>query len=143
MFKKLAEFRLVQSRRTVPGPREAIIHPNDNLPGFRRPAATGKRRPRSPALACHWFDRKGRLECHWLVEMDAVPIDDFDEHEHCMTGGVSRSRMRKFFKSQTSGGVRSLFYAKLWGCHHPSECGATPLATIETTKAARMRGTWR
>jgi hypothetical protein len=91
MFKRLAEFRLVQSGRTAPGPREAIIHPNDNLPGFRRPAATGQRRPPSPSLACHWFDRKGRLECHWQVEMDAVPIDDFDEleREHCTTVGVS------------------------------------------------------
>jgi hypothetical protein len=68
MFKRLAEFRLVQSRRTAPGPREAIIHPNDNLPGFRRPAATGKRRPPSPALACHWFDRMGRLEYRWQAE---------------------------------------------------------------------------
>jgi hypothetical protein len=68
MFKRLAEFRLVQSRRSAPGPREAIIHLNDNLPGFRRPAATGERRPPSPALACHWFDRKGRLECRWQAE---------------------------------------------------------------------------
>jgi hypothetical protein len=95
MFKRLAEFRLVQSRRTAPGPREAIIHPNDNLPGFRRPAATGQRRPPSPALACLWFNRKGRLECRWQVEMDDVPIDDFDEHKHCTTAGVSgRSSIR-------------------------------------------------
>jgi Autoinducer binding domain len=42
--------------------------------------------------------------------------------------------MRKFFKLQTSGRVRSLFCAKPWDCRHPSECAATPLATIETTK---------
>jgi hypothetical protein len=46
--------------------------------------------------------------------------------------------MRKFFKSKTSGGVRSLFYAKLWDCHHPSEYGATPLAAIETTKVPSL-----
>jgi hypothetical protein len=72
MFKRLAEFRLVQSRRTVPGPRAAIIHPNVNLPGFRRPAATGKRRPPSPALACHWSDHKGRLEYLWRPETDGA-----------------------------------------------------------------------
>ena len=95
MFKRLAEFRLVQSRRTASGPREALIHPNVNLPGFRRPAATGQRRPPSPALACHWFDRKGRLECRWQVELDDVPIDDFDEHQHCTTGDASgRSSIR-------------------------------------------------
>jgi hypothetical protein len=89
MFKRLAEFRLVQSRRTASGPRDAIIHSNDNLPGFRRPAATGKRRPPSPALACHWFDRNGRLECQWQVERGDAPIDGFDEQDHCTTGGVS------------------------------------------------------
>jgi hypothetical protein len=82
MFSRLAKsglvkFRLVQPRRIAPGPREAMfskdmfwrdIHCNDNLPGFRRPAATGKRRSPSPALACHWFDRNGRLECRWRVE---------------------------------------------------------------------------
>jgi len=82
MFSRLAKsglvkFRLVSARRIAPGPREAMfsknmfwrdIHCNDNLPGFRRPAATGKRRSPSPALACHWFDRNGRLECRWRVE---------------------------------------------------------------------------
>jgi hypothetical protein len=72
MFKGLAEFRLAQSRRSAPGTREAMIHLNDNLPGLRRPAATGKRRPPSPALACHWFDRKGRLEYLWQAEINGA-----------------------------------------------------------------------
>ena len=79
MFTRLAEFRLVQSRRTAPGPREAITHSNDNLPGLRRPK--GRRRIPTPALACHWIDRNGRLECRWQAEPDAdAPLGDFDEH---------------------------------------------------------------
>ncbi len=87
MFTKLAEFRLVQSRRVAPGPRQAIMHSNDNLPGFRRPAAAGKRRPPSPALACHWFLRNGRLQCRWQAETNGdAPIGDCDEHERSSTG---------------------------------------------------------
>ena len=72
MFKTLAKsglanFRLVQLRRIAPWPQQAAFsnHPrlNDNLPGFRRPAAAGKRRTPTPALACHWVVRDGRLEC--------------------------------------------------------------------------------
>jgi hypothetical protein len=91
MFTRLAKFRLVQPWRIAPGPREAMfskdmfsgdMHSNDNLPGFRRPAATGKRRSPSPALACHWFDRNGRLECRWLAETsDDAPLGGADEHE--------------------------------------------------------------
>jgi hypothetical protein len=62
VFKRHEEFLPVQSRRTASGPREANMLSNDNLPGFRRPAATGQRRPPSPALACLWFDRKDRPE---------------------------------------------------------------------------------
>src|ERR1700681_4181006 len=99
MFTRLAKFRLVQPWRIAPGPREAmfskdmfsrVMHSNDNLPGFRRPAATGKCRSPSPALACHWFDRNGRLECRWLAEPDDdAPIGDVDEHEHRTTGRAS------------------------------------------------------
>jgi hypothetical protein len=99
MFTRLAKFRLVQPWRTALGPREAMfskdmfsrnMHSNDNLPGFRRPAATGKRRSPSPALACHWFDRNGRLECRWLAEPnDGAPLGDVVEHEHRPTGRVS------------------------------------------------------
>src|ERR1700722_931794 len=101
MFTRLAKFRLVQPWRTASGLREAVfskdtfsagvfpgdMHSNDNLPGFRRPAATGKRRSPSPTLACHWFDRNGRLECRWLAEPDDdAPLGDVDEHEHRTTG---------------------------------------------------------
>jgi hypothetical protein len=80
MFTRLAKFRLVQPRRIAPGPREVITHSNDNLPGFRRPAATGRRRSPTPALACHWFDRNGRLECRWQAETDGAPIGEADGH---------------------------------------------------------------
>jgi hypothetical protein len=91
MFARLAEstfvkFRLVQSRRTAPGPGKAIMHSNDNLPGLRRPK--GRRRIPAPALACHWIDRNGRLECRWqAVPGGDAPIGDFDEHG--MTGRAS------------------------------------------------------
>ena len=63
---------------------------NDNLPGFRRPVAAGKRRSPTPALACHWFDRDGRLECCWLAEPNNdAPLSDVVEHEHRTTGRVS------------------------------------------------------
>jgi hypothetical protein len=99
MFTRLAEFWLVQPWRIAPGPREAMfskdmfsraMHSNDNLPGFRRPAATGKRRSPSPALACHWFDRNGRLECRWLADTnDDAPIGDVAEHKYRTTGRAS------------------------------------------------------
>ena len=94
MFTKLSEFRLVQSRRTAPGPGEAITHSNDNLPGLRRPK--GRRRIPTPALACHWIDRNGRLECRWQAEPNGdAPLGDFDEH--CAMGrasGLSSMRPR-------------------------------------------------
>jgi hypothetical protein len=55
---------------------------NDNLPGFRRPVAVGKRRSPTPALACHWFKRNGRLECRWHPERDDSPPGNSDEQEH-------------------------------------------------------------
>jgi hypothetical protein len=76
MFKTLAKSWLAPSRRLAPGPRLAITHCNDNLPGFRRPAA-GRRR--TPALACHWFDRNGRLECRWHAETDDAPDGGIDD----------------------------------------------------------------
>lgn len=86
MFTKLAEFRRVGLRHIVPAP-SGVTYSNDNLPGFRRPAATGKRRSPSPALACHWFYRNGRLECRWQEEPAGdAPIGDFDEH-----GAMDRS----------------------------------------------------
>src|ERR1700738_563510 len=79
MFTKLVEFGLAQSRRPTRGPGEAITHSNDNLPGLRRPK--GRRRIPTPALACHWIDRNGRLECRWQAEPNGdAPLGDFDEH---------------------------------------------------------------
>ena len=89
MFTRLAKFRRVGLRHIVPVPN-CVMHSNDNLPGFRRPAATGKRRSPSPALACHWFDRDGRLECRWLAEPnDDAPLGNVVEYEHRTTGRVS------------------------------------------------------
>ncbi len=54
-------------------------HSNDNLPGLRRPK--GPRRIPSPALACHWINHDGRLECCWQAEPSGdAPIGDFDKH---------------------------------------------------------------
>jgi len=104
MFTRLAKsglvkFRLVQPRRIAPGPHEAGLsnrtYSNDNLPGFRRPAVMGKRRSPSPALACHWFDRNGRLECRWHRETDDAPTSGFDEQEHSTQGrAFARSPIR-------------------------------------------------
>jgi len=86
MFERLAisglvKFWPVQPQRTAPrlradGPFTATCS-NDNLPGFRRPK--GPRRIPSPALACHWIDRNGRLECRWQAESNGdAAIADFD-----------------------------------------------------------------
>ena len=76
----LARLRLIQLRRIAPGSHQVVFshhqHLNDNLPGFRRLAAAGKRRSPSPALACHWIDRDGRLECCWHFE--TTPRGGFD-----------------------------------------------------------------
>ena len=80
MFARLAKFRRVGLRHLVP-PLGDVVHSNDNLPGFRRPAAMGGRRPPTPALASHWFNCNGRLECRWQVETSDAPTDDFDEHQ--------------------------------------------------------------
>jgi hypothetical protein len=85
MFTRLAEFRLAQSRRVAPGPRQAVMHGNDNLPGFRRPAAVGERRSPSPALACHWFVHNGTLQCRWQADGDA-PLGDCDQHQRRTAG---------------------------------------------------------
>src|SRR5258708_8549788 len=90
---RLAKVRLVQSRRTASGKSEAFTHCNDNLPGLRRPAVVGKRRAPTPALACHWFYRNGRLECRWRAESTSdAPIRDFDEHG--ALGPASRPAVR-------------------------------------------------
>jgi hypothetical protein len=89
MFKRLAKsglagFRLVQSRRTAPGPGEAVMHSNDNLPGLRRPK--GRRRIPTPALACHWINRNGRLECRWHLDINDTPSGGVDAHQHSAPG---------------------------------------------------------
>ena len=95
MFTRLAEFRLIQSRRTAPGAGEAVTHSNGNLPGLRRPK--GRRRIPTPALACHWINRNGRLECRWQVESDSdAPVGDFDGHGMIgRTSGPSSVRPRR------------------------------------------------
>lgn len=82
MFTRLAEFRLARSRRIAPGLRQAVTHCNDNLPGFRRPAAARRRRLPRPPLVCHWLIRNGRLQCRWDIEANGdVPLADSDGHQ--------------------------------------------------------------
>jgi hypothetical protein len=98
MFKRLAKSGLVkfwpvQPQRIAQGLHRAELsnrsYSNDNLPGFRHPAAAGKRRSRTPALACHWFNnRNGRLECRWQVA-DEAPTAGFDERRHSARGRPS------------------------------------------------------
>jgi hypothetical protein len=95
MFTRLAKSGLarlwpIQPGRIAPIPREAGLHrpySNDNLPGFRLPAGTGTRRSPTPALACHWVDRNGRLECCWHPVTGDAPAGGFDE-EHPLPGRV-------------------------------------------------------
>jgi hypothetical protein len=97
MFKKLAKSGLVDFsvggfrnlRRAAPCQAgfSNQTPANDNLPGLRRPK--GRRRIPSPALACHWLDRSGRLECRWQVESSGdAAIADVDEHARCATDRV-------------------------------------------------------
>src|SRR5258708_31741396 len=95
MFTRLAEFRRAGLRYVAQVPNY-VMNSNDNLPGFRRPAAAGKRRSPTPALACHWFNRNGRLECRWQVA-DEAPAGGFDERRHSARGrptGGPRLRSR-------------------------------------------------
>jgi hypothetical protein len=71
------------------------IPSNDNLPGLRHPK--GRRRIPSPALACHWVDRNGRLECHWQAASDGdAPIGDFNHSGTAgRTSGLSSTRPRR------------------------------------------------
>jgi hypothetical protein len=72
MFKTLAKSGLLDFRFAGLRPRVAAFsshsHSNDNLPGLRRPK--GRRRIPTPALACHWIVRDGRLECRWQADGD-------------------------------------------------------------------------
>jgi hypothetical protein len=92
MFKKLTKSRLTKSRlaafrvfRPFEPRRVALrgagffndIASNDNRSGFRRPK--GQRRIPTPALACHWFDRNGRLECRWEFDsFSQTTLEDSD-----------------------------------------------------------------
>lgn len=106
MFKRLAKsrlegFRFIQPRHLVSKLRELVFHKdilsnrshsNDDLPGFRHPAAKGMRGSPPPALACHWSIRHGRLECRWMSESSGdVQIGDADEHEYVRGGVLRRS----------------------------------------------------
>jgi hypothetical protein len=105
MFKTLAKSRLAnlafggfrphEPRRIAPrgAGLSNVSHSNDNLPGFRRPK--GQRRVPTPALACHWIERNGRLECRWQVEASGdAPIGDSDEHGVGRASGLSPVQSR-------------------------------------------------
>ena len=102
MFKKLATSRLADFgiggfrnlRRTAPRQTGFLNQApaNDNLPGLRRPE--GRRRIPSPALACHWLDRNGRLECRWQAEPSGdAPIADVGEHARRAAAAFSHDRL--------------------------------------------------
>jgi len=100
MFKRLAKprlaafefrvFRPLKSRRV--GLRRTgffnDIPSNDNLPGLRRPK--GQRRIPTPALACHWFNRNGRLECRWQI--DSLPQTALEDSDPGRPDGPTFSR---------------------------------------------------
>ena len=104
MFKRLAISRLMDFRlegfRPLQPRRIALrgagfssdSHSDDSLPGFRRPK--GRRRIPSPALACHWLDHNGRLECSWQAEPSGdAPIADVGEHARRATAAFSHDRL--------------------------------------------------
>jgi hypothetical protein len=100
MFTRLANSGLARFWPVQPGHIARGLHgagphrpySNDNLPGFRPPAVTGKRRSPTPALACHWFLRDGRLQCCWHpVTNDARTGDSEGEHP---LPGAARSPTR-------------------------------------------------
>jgi hypothetical protein len=95
MFKRLAKSGLekfwpVQPQRAArlraDGPFTAT-YSNDNLPGFRRPK--GPRRIPSPALACHWIERGGRLECRWHPVAGDTPTGGHKDRQHSAPGRAS------------------------------------------------------
>jgi hypothetical protein len=95
MFTTLAKSGLVRFWRVQPQPVAPGLHraplsntacSNGNLPGFRRPVAAGKRRSPTPALACHWVFRGGRLECCWHFEPHARPSGGFDADQNSAPG---------------------------------------------------------
>jgi hypothetical protein len=94
----LARFWPVQPQRIAPGRHRATLSnttwSNDNLPGFRHPAATGKRRSPTPALACHWVIRGGRLECCWHRETDEAAPRGFDQQKHPTVRAFERSSIQ-------------------------------------------------
>ncbi|SIO67649.1 hypothetical protein SAMN05443247_11826 [Bradyrhizobium erythrophlei] len=92
MFKKLAEFRLFQSRGLTPGPQGAVPA-NDNLPNVLRPR--GARRIRSRALVCHWslIDGGTRLGCRWQPEAPA---------QTTLEGSISRRTGNQTFQPQAT-----------------------------------------
>ena len=62
-------------------------HSNDNLPGLRRPK--GQRRIPSPALACHWIERGGRLECYRHPAAGGTPTGGHKDRQHSAPGRAS------------------------------------------------------
>ena len=90
MFTRLAKFRRLGLRHTVPNWLEAA-HSNDNPRGRRRP--TGQCRRPQPVLACHWiFVDDGRLECRWTA-------DCLDENSNEEPGG---RQLRRSYASSFS-----------------------------------------
>jgi hypothetical protein len=81
----LAKFWLVQPPRMTPGAYKAgrPSYCNDNLPAAHRAIS----RPPTPALACHWLNRDGRLECCWHRESGDAPRGGVDGQAHSTATG--------------------------------------------------------
>jgi hypothetical protein len=113
----LSRLRLIQLRRIAPGPHQAAFSHqqflNDNLPGFRRPAAAGKRRAPTPALACDWvLTGANRLECRWnvrdpaLCDDPAPPLQDFTQRSsNGLIGKASAEAVRQLTSASKSDAV--------------------------------------
>jgi hypothetical protein len=104
MFTKLAKsrfagVRLIRSGRAARLPQMArlpgVTFSNDNLPASHRAAAARKRRATSPTLICRWFDRGGRLECHWEIEANEIQAASSDEAEQPVTDRACLIRNRR------------------------------------------------
>jgi hypothetical protein len=86
----------IQARRLAPRPCQAgsSNHANDNLSGFRRPAAARRRRSPTPVLACRWLKRDGRLQCRWQAEPGGdAPILDRAERQRVARRPGSSARL--------------------------------------------------
>jgi len=87
----------VQKTRRIPacsvtahrvGPRDAIIHSNDNLRVFAA-GGNGQASASIPGSGLSLVRSQRTARMPMAIERGDAPIDGFDEQDHCTTGGVS------------------------------------------------------